>query len=96
MESVWLQQEEAGADLVLTSGELFTDPAMHGPSKIAGETRFVLDLRSLSDATMEAVAAEARAAAVRIGDGLPRALRSRRDQRFARRGDGRAAARASS
>src|SRR2546421_250886 len=66
MESVWLQQEEAGEDLVLTSGELFTDPAMHGPSKIAGETRFVLDLRSLSDTTMEVVAAEARAAAERI------------------------------
>jgi N-carbamoyl-L-amino-acid hydrolase len=67
MESVWLQHEAAGEDLVLTSGELFTDPAMHGPSKVAGETHFVLDLRSLSDATMEAVAAEARAAAARIG-----------------------------
>src|ERR1700730_15302683 len=67
MESVWLQHEEAGADLVLTAGELFTDPTMHGPSKIAGETRFVLDLRSLSDATMSAVAAEARDAATRIG-----------------------------
>ena len=66
METVWLRQEAAGADLVLTAGELFTDPAMHGPSKIAGETRFVLDLRSLSDATMDAVAAEARAAAARI------------------------------
>jgi N-carbamoyl-L-amino-acid hydrolase len=67
MESVWLQQEQAGADLVLTAGELFTDPAMHGPSKIAGQTRFVLDLRSLSETTMDAVAAEARAAAARIG-----------------------------
>ena len=67
MEAVWLEQEATGADLVLTSGELCTDPAMHGPSKIAGETRFVLDLRSLSDATMEAVAAEARTAAARIG-----------------------------
>ena len=66
METVWLRQEAAGADLVLTAGELFTDPAMHGPSKIAGETRFVLDLRSLSDATMDGVAAEARAAAARI------------------------------
>ena len=68
METVWLQQEEAGADLVLTSGELFTDPAMHGPSKIAGETHFVLDLRSLSAATMNTVATEARAAAARTGD----------------------------
>jgi beta-ureidopropionase / N-carbamoyl-L-amino-acid hydrolase len=67
METVWLRQEEAGADLVLTAGELFTDPAMHGPSKIAGETRFVLDVRSLSDATMDAVAAEARETAARVG-----------------------------
>jgi N-carbamoyl-L-amino-acid hydrolase len=67
MEKVWLQQEEAGADLVLTAGELYTDPAMHGPSKIAGETHFVLDLRSLSDATVETVAAEARTAAGRVG-----------------------------
>jgi N-carbamoyl-L-amino-acid hydrolase len=67
METVWLRQEEAGADLVLTAGELFTDPVLHGPSKIAGETHFVLDLRSLSDATMDAVASEARAAAARIG-----------------------------
>lgn len=67
MEAVWLQQEDAGADLVVTAGELYTDPAMHGPSKIAGETRFVLDVRSVSDATMDAVAAEARTAAARIG-----------------------------
>ena len=67
MEEVWLQQEAAGADLVLTAGELYTDSRFHGPSKIAGETRFVLDLRSASDATMAAVAAEARRAAARIG-----------------------------
>jgi beta-ureidopropionase / N-carbamoyl-L-amino-acid hydrolase len=67
MEQVWLEQEQSGADLVLTSGELYTDPAMHGPSRIAGEARFVLDVRSLADATMETIAAEARAAAVRIG-----------------------------
>jgi beta-ureidopropionase / N-carbamoyl-L-amino-acid hydrolase len=67
MEQVWLEQERSGADLVLTSGELYTDPAMHGPSRIAGEARFVLDVRSLADATMETIAAEARAAAVRIG-----------------------------
>jgi beta-ureidopropionase / N-carbamoyl-L-amino-acid hydrolase len=66
MDTVWLQHEEAGADLVLTTGELFTDPTMHGPSKIAGEIRFVLDLRSLSDTTMDTVAAEACAAAARI------------------------------
>jgi beta-ureidopropionase / N-carbamoyl-L-amino-acid hydrolase len=67
LETFWLQQEQAGADLVITSGELYTDPAMHGPSKIAGETRFVIDMRSVSDATMNAAAAEARHAAERIG-----------------------------
>jgi len=66
MEGVWREQEESGEDLVITTGELYTDPAMHGPSKIAGETRFVLDIRGLTDATMDAVAAEARAAAQRI------------------------------
>ncbi len=68
LESVWLQHEKAGADLVITSGELYTDAAMHGPSKIAGETHFVIDIRSVSDATMEAVAAEAARAAARIGE----------------------------
>ena len=66
METVWLRHEEAGEDLVLTAGELITDPALHGPSKIAGETHFVLDLRSLSDATMDTVATAARTAAARI------------------------------
>jgi N-carbamoyl-L-amino-acid hydrolase len=66
MEQAWLEQEESGADLVLTAGELYTDPALHGPSKIAGETRFVLDIRSLSERTMEAVALEARAAAASV------------------------------
>ncbi len=68
MEDVWLQHEKSGADLVITSGELYTDPAMHGPSKIAGETHFVIDIRSVSDATMDAVAAEAVRAAARIGE----------------------------
>ena len=68
MEHVWLKHEAAGEDLVLTAGELFTDAALHGPSKIAGETRFVLDIRGLSDATMDAVADEARAAANRIAE----------------------------
>jgi beta-ureidopropionase / N-carbamoyl-L-amino-acid hydrolase len=66
METVWLEYEAARTDLVLTAGELFTDPAMHGPSKIAGETRFVLDIRGLSATTMNEVADEARAAAARI------------------------------
>jgi beta-ureidopropionase / N-carbamoyl-L-amino-acid hydrolase len=67
MEEVWLRKELEGADLLITTGELFTNPAMHAPSKVAGETRFVLDLRSVSESVMEAVAVEARQLAERIG-----------------------------
>jgi beta-ureidopropionase / N-carbamoyl-L-amino-acid hydrolase len=67
MEDVWLRQEAEGADLLITTGELYTDPGMQAPSKVAGETRFVLDLRSVSEDTMNTVAAEAQHAAERIG-----------------------------
>jgi beta-ureidopropionase / N-carbamoyl-L-amino-acid hydrolase len=67
MEGVWLKAESAGADLLLTNGELYTDRAAHAPSKVAGETRFVIDLRSLSESVMETVASEARRAAGEIG-----------------------------
>jgi len=67
LESVWIAQEKSGADLVFTSGELYTDASMHAPSKVSGETHFVLDIRSVSNDTMSAVAEEARAAATRLG-----------------------------
>jgi N-carbamoyl-L-amino-acid hydrolase len=68
MNEYWRRIEDNGDDLVMTSGEFFTDPAMHGPSKVAGEVRFVLDIRSTSDRIMKAAAAEARASAERIGE----------------------------
>ena len=67
MNDYWQRTEERGDDLVLTSGEFFTNAARHGPSKVAGEVRFVLDIRSTSDAVMAAAAEEARTAAERIG-----------------------------
>ena len=67
LEAVWLRHEQNGADLTITSGELYTDPAFHAPSKIAGETRFVIDIRSVSETLMDEVADEARRAALRIG-----------------------------
>jgi N-carbamoyl-L-amino-acid hydrolase len=67
LETVWVRELAAGADLVITSGELYTDPAQHGPSKIAGETRFVIDIRSTSEETMTRMAGEALGAAARIG-----------------------------
>lgn len=67
MEEVWTRHEANGADLLITTGELYTDAAAHAPSKVAGETRFVLDLRSVSTDLMESVAAEARRAAEDLG-----------------------------
>jgi len=68
LEQVWLQYEEAGADLVITHGELYTNPALHAPSKIAGETCFVIDIRSISQQIMDEVAREAHRAATLIGE----------------------------
>ena len=62
----WQTLEAEGADLVVTTGEFTTDAALHGPSKVAGETRFVIDIRSVSDATMNLVEAKARAHATAI------------------------------
>jgi N-carbamoyl-L-amino-acid hydrolase len=67
MEEVWLREEANGADLLITTGELYTDAAAHAPSKVAGETRFVVDLRSVSEQVLESVATEARRVAGRIG-----------------------------
>ncbi|HVO47704.1 MAG TPA: M20/M25/M40 family metallo-hydrolase, partial [Steroidobacteraceae bacterium] len=63
----WLREEERGADLLVTTGELYTDAAAHAPSTVAGETRFVVDLRSLSEEVMERVAGEARRVAREVG-----------------------------
>jgi N-carbamoyl-L-amino-acid hydrolase len=67
MQEAWLREEATGADLVFTCGEFYTDLAMHGPSKVAGETHFVIDLRSLSIETMARMVEEARRVAARIG-----------------------------
>ncbi len=68
LEMQWLEYEQQGADLTVTFGELYTDPACHAPSKIAGDTHFVIDIRSISQGIMDALAEEARRAAARIGD----------------------------
>jgi N-carbamoyl-L-amino-acid hydrolase len=62
----WLRREKMGEDLVFTVGELTTDPAYHGPSKVAGETRFVLDFRSTSEEVMRAMSDLAHRVARRI------------------------------
>jgi N-carbamoyl-L-amino-acid hydrolase len=67
LNEAWVAWEAEGHDLTVTSGEFYTNPALHGPSKIAGEVQFVLDFRSISDETMRLACARARVLADEIG-----------------------------
>ena len=62
----WLKVEEAGEDLVFTVGQLNTDPSVAAPSKVAGETSFVLDFRGLKEKVMREASATAEALAAEI------------------------------
>jgi len=67
LEAEWIALEAGGHDLTFTVGELYTDSAQHGPSKIAGETHFVLDFRSLSDEIMRHMCDRAEMLAAELG-----------------------------
>ncbi|WP_244193930.1 M20/M25/M40 family metallo-hydrolase [Bordetella genomosp. 12] len=66
MDDAWEQWEHAGADLVVTVGQISTNPREHAFSKVAGEVDCCLDVRSQSadvlldfDRLVRASAAEA-------------------------------------
>ena len=50
----WQALNARGIDLVVTSGVVGTDPREHSPSRIPGEVRFSLEMRSQSLETIEA------------------------------------------
>ena len=52
LEGLWLERERAGDDLVCTVGQFFTDSEVHTMTKIPGEVRFTMDIRSHDDATL--------------------------------------------
>jgi len=54
LEHYWVQAEARGEDMVLTFGEFSTDTAQHGITKVPGLVRFTLDVRSDSDAVLDA------------------------------------------
>jgi N-carbamoyl-L-amino-acid hydrolase len=66
LDESWTEIERDG-DLVFTVGQLHTDPGFDGPSKVAGETRFVLDFRGLEDAVMQRASVTAQRLAAEIG-----------------------------
>jgi N-carbamoyl-L-amino-acid hydrolase len=53
----WERLEREGQDLTITIGKLFTDPAQHAFSKIAGEVGICIDVRSHSKPTLATVKA---------------------------------------
>lgn len=55
MQALWEQMEAAGHDLAVTFGIIGTDPAQHSFSKVPGEARLCIDVRSQSEATLETV-----------------------------------------
>jgi N-carbamoyl-L-amino-acid hydrolase len=54
LERYWSEAETRGEDMVLTFGEFTTDAAQHGITKVPGLVRFTLDVRSESDAVLDA------------------------------------------
>lgn len=49
----WEALEDAGEDLVVTFGKFYTDADQHAFSKVAGQARLCVDVRSLHSATLE-------------------------------------------
>ncbi|RAI45245.1 hydantoinase/carbamoylase family amidase [Rhodoplanes roseus] len=55
MQALWERLERDGHDLAVTFGIVGTDPAQHSFSKVAGEARLCIDVRSQSESTLEEV-----------------------------------------
>lgn len=67
LDQAWEDVRRSGGDLVFTVGKLYTDPAAHSITKVPGETRFTIDLRSQDLATLEKMVALAQDLAAEIG-----------------------------
>ena len=63
----WRELDAAGQDLVFAFGKASTDPAVHSLSKVPGEMRFSLDLRSGAAAVLEQMCEFVRTRASTIG-----------------------------
>lgn len=53
LDRIWQEVTDAGEQATITVGEVGTDPALHGFSKIPGEVAFCLDVRSGSAACLD-------------------------------------------
>jgi N-carbamoyl-L-amino-acid hydrolase len=67
LDELWTRTGAKGADLTITVGQLGTDPREHSFSKVAGETRFAIDVRSQNQETLDEVQATVAEIAAEIG-----------------------------
>ena len=65
-DALWDRLTAAGHDVTVTFGEIGTNPAAHGFSKVPGEMHLCLDVRSQSAATLAEAEREVRAIAARV------------------------------
>jgi N-carbamoyl-L-amino-acid hydrolase len=52
LDSVWEEWEKQGRSMAVTIGQFNTDPALHALTKVPGELRFTLDIRSCDPAAL--------------------------------------------
>jgi beta-ureidopropionase / N-carbamoyl-L-amino-acid hydrolase len=64
MQALWERMEADGHDLAVTFGIVGTDPAQHSFSKVPGEARLCIDVRSRSETTLD----EVRQRLIKLGD----------------------------
>lgn len=67
LEEHWFERERAGTDFVCTVGQFYTDAAHHTITKIPGDVRFTMDIRSDDNAVLLATHEHLSALAQRIG-----------------------------
>jgi len=67
MEALWNEVLAEGGDLVFTVGQFQTDSKAHSITKVPGDVRFSIDVRSLDLATLDRVTGAARTMAEEIG-----------------------------
>jgi N-carbamoyl-L-amino-acid hydrolase len=68
LDALWAAWQNNGEDLTVTFGEFGTDPRSHSFSKVAGETRVCLDLRSQDSQTLERILGEVERLVVAISE----------------------------
>lgn len=67
LEQLWLALEQAGKDLVCTVGQFYTDAKVHTMTKVPGELRFTMDIRSQDNALLLEIDQQLRTMAQEIG-----------------------------